>query len=67
MTGPIILSSEDSKRIRNNILIPDTEYIEERKQYFDKLSKNITIYRDNTDTIVEFNDLDLSDMNNLIN
>ncbi len=67
MTGPIILSSEDSKKIRDNILTPDAEYIKEREQYFNKLSKNITIHRDNTDTIVKFNDLDLSDIDNLIN
>ena len=34
MTGPIILSKEDSSRLRQNILHPTVEYLQEQERYF---------------------------------
>lgn len=66
MTGTIVLSPEDSLQIRNNILNPTVEYLQARDEYFDRLASSMTIHSDGTDTIVEFDDLDLSNLDALI-
>ena len=57
MTGPIILSKEDSSRLRQNILHPTVEYLQEQERYFEEIASN---------TRVEFKDLDLSNLDLMI-
>lgn len=66
MTGTIVLSPDDSVQIRNNVLNPTIEYCQTREEYFDRLASSMTIFTDGTDTVVEFDDLDLSDLDALI-
>lgn len=62
MTGTIILSAEDSAQIRQKILNPSSEYIQERQEYFDRLASGMIIHSEGTNSTVEFEDLDLSDL-----
>ena len=66
MTGTIVISPEDSMQIRNSVLNPTTEYLRSREEYFDKLASCMTIRSDGTDSTVEFDDLDLSNLDALI-
>ena len=40
MTGPIILSKEDSSRLRQNILHPTVEYLQEQERYFEEIASS---------------------------
>ena len=42
MTGPIILSKEDSSRLRQNILHPTVEYLQEQERYFEEIAVSYT-------------------------
>lgn len=66
MTGPIILSNEDSIRLRKKIINPSDEYIEENERFFENLASSMTIRIDGTDSIVEFEDCDLSNLDKII-
>ena len=66
MTGTIFLSSDDSAAIRQNILNPSKEYIRERSAFFEKLASSMIIHTTGTDSVVEFNDLDLSALDALL-
>jgi hypothetical protein len=66
MTGTIVLSPEDSLQIRNTILNPTAEYLKARDEFFNNLASKMTIHSDGTDTVVEFDDLDLSNLDALI-
>lgn len=65
MTGTIYLSSDDSAVIRQNILNPSDEYIRERNQFFEKLASSMVIHTTDTNSTVEFDDLDLSALDTL--
>lgn len=66
MTGPIFLSAQDSMQIRQNILNPSEEYIRDRNEYFDRLSSCMVIRTEGTNTTVEFEDLDLSELDAIL-
>lgn len=66
MTGTIILSREDSAKLRQNLLYPGNEYIQERNNFFDKLDSCMVISSTGTDSTVEFADLDLSGLDAII-
>lgn len=66
MTGTIVLSPEDSINIRDNFLNTTDKYLQNKEEYFNKLDSNMTIHSDKTNTTVEFNDLDLSNLDVLI-
>ena len=66
MTGPIILSNEDSIRLRKEIINPSDDYIEENERFFENLASSMTIRIDGTDSIVEFEDCDLSNLDKII-
>ena len=59
MTGPIILSKEDSSRLRQNILHPTVEYLQEQERYFEEIASSMIIHKEGSNTRVEFKDLDL--------
>ena len=62
MTGPIILSKEDSSRLRQNILHPTVEYLQEQERYFEEIASSMIIHKEGSNTRVEFKDLDLSNL-----
>ena len=70
MTGTIQLSVNDSVRMRQNlILMNENREIEEyfgSGKYFDSLAESMTIHLDGVNTTVEFEDLDLPDLDALI-
>lgn len=70
MTGTIQLSVDDSVRMRQNlILMNESREMKEyfgMEKYFDNLAKNMMIRSDGVNTTVEFEDLDLSDLDALI-
>ena len=66
MTGPIILSKEDSSRLRQNILHPTVEYLQEQERYFEEIASSMIIHKEGSNTRVEFKDLDLSNLYLLI-
>ena len=59
MTGPIILSKEDSSRLRQNIL-------QEQERYFEEIASSMIIHKEGSNTRVEFKDLDLSNLDLMI-
>ena len=66
MTGPIILSKEDSSRLRQNILHPTVEYLQEQERYFEEIASSMIIHKEGSNTRVEFKDLDLSNLDLMI-
>lgn len=66
MTGTIRLSVEDSVRMRQNLLFNKTENDKAMEKYFDSLAEGMVIHSDGVNTTVEFEDLDLSDLDTLI-
>ena len=66
MTGPIILSKEDSSRLRQNILHPAVEYLQEQERYFEEIASSMIIHKEGSNTRVEFKDLDLSNLDLMI-
>lgn len=66
MTGTIRLSIEDSVRMRQNLLFNMTENDRAMEKYFDSLAEGMVIHSDGINTTVEFEDLDLSDLDTLI-
>lgn len=66
MTGTIRLSVDDSVRMRQNLLFNMTENDRAMKKYFDSLAEGMVIHSDGVNTTVEFEDLDLSDLDTLI-
>lgn len=66
MTGTIRLSVDDSVRMRQNLLFNVTENNRAMEKYFDSLAKGMVIHSDGVNTTVEFEDLDLSDLDTLI-
>ena len=66
MTGPIILSKEDSSRLRQNILRPTVEYLQEQERYFEEIASSMIIHKEGSNTRVEFKDLDLSNLDLMI-
>ena len=66
MTGTIRLSVEDSVRMRQNLLFNMTENDRAMEKYFDSLAEGMVIHSDGINTTVEFEDLDLSDLDTLI-
>lgn len=66
MTGPIILSEEDSLQLRQDVFNPTSEYLRERQQYFEKLASSMVIHKEGPNTRVDFKDLDLSNLDALI-
>lgn len=66
MTGTIILSAEDSARIRQTVLNPSDAYIQEWQAYFDKLVPDMDIHTEGSNTTVVFKDLDLSDLDAIL-
>lgn len=70
MTGTIQLSVDDSVRMRQNlILMNESREMKEyfgMEKYFDNLAENMMIRSDGVNTTVEFEDLDLSDLDALI-
>lgn len=66
MTGTIRLSIDDSVRMRQNLLFNMTENDKTMEKYFDSLAEGMVIHSDGVNTTVEFEDLDLSDLDTLI-
>lgn len=66
MTGTIRLSIDDSVRMRQNLLFNMTENDRAMEKYFDSLAEGMVIHSDGVNTTVEFEDLDLSDLDALI-
>lgn len=66
MTGTIRLSIDDSVRMRQNLLFNMTENDRAMEKYFDSLAEGMVIHSDGVNTTVEFEDLDLSDLDTLI-
>lgn len=66
MTGTIRLSIDDSVRMRQNLLFNMTENDTAMEKYFDSLAEGMVIHSDGVNTTVEFEDLDLSDLDTLI-
>ena len=66
MTGTIRLSVDDSVRMRQNLLFNMTENDRAMEKYFDSLAEGMVIHSDGVNTTVEFEDLDLSDLDALI-
>lgn len=66
MTGTIRLSVDDSVRMRQNLLFNMTENDRAMEKYFDSLAEGMVIHSDGVNTTVEFEDLDLSDLDTLI-
>ena len=66
MTGTIRLSIDDSVRMRQNLLFNMTENDKTMEKYFDSLAEGMVIHSDGVNTTVEFEDLDLSDLDALI-
>lgn len=66
MTGTIRLSIDDSVRMRQNLLFNMTENDRAMEKYFDSLAEGLVIHSDGVNTTVEFEDLDLSDLDTLI-
>lgn len=66
MTGTIRLSIDDSVRMRQNLLFNMTENDKTMGKYFDSLAEGMVIHSDGVNTTVEFEDLDLSDLDTLI-
>ena len=52
MTGPIILSKEDSSRLRQNILHPTVEYLQEQERYFEEIASSMIIHKEGSNTRV---------------
>ena len=50
MTGPIILSKEDSSRLRQNILHPTVEYLQEQERYFEEIASSMIIHKEGSST-----------------
>ena len=65
MTGTIRLSIDDSVRMRQNLLFNMTENDRAMEKYFDSLAEGMVIHSDGVNTTVEFEDLDLSDLDTL--
>ena len=66
MTGTIRLSIDDSVSMRQNLLFNMTENDRAMEKYFDSLAEGMVIHSDGVNTTVEFEDLDLSDLDTLI-
>ena len=66
MTGTIYLSIDDSAMIRQNILNPSEKYVKEKSMFFEKLASSMVIHTTGTDSIVEFNNFDLSALDALL-
>ena len=66
MTGTIRLSIDDSVRMRQNLLFNMTENDKTMEKYFDSLAEGMVIHSDGVNTTVEFEDLDLSDLDTMI-
>ena len=66
MTGTIRLSIDDSVRMRQSLLFNMTENDKTMEKYFDSLAEGMVIHSDGVNTTVEFEDLDLSDLDTLI-
>ena len=66
MAGTIRLSIDDSVRMRQNLLFNMTENDKTMEKYFDSLAEGMVIHSDGVNTTVEFEDLDLSDLDALI-
>lgn len=66
MTGTIRLSIDDSVRMRQNLLFNMTENDKTMEKHFDSLAEGMVIHSDGVNTTVEFEDLDLSDLDTLI-
>ena len=66
MTGTIRLSIDDSVRMRQSLLFNMTENDRAMEKYFDSLAEGMVIHSDGVNTTVEFEDLDLSDLDTLI-
>lgn len=66
MTGTIRLSVEDSVRMRQNLLFNKTENDKAMEKHFDSLAEGMVIHSDGVNTTVEFEDLDLSDLDTMI-
>lgn len=66
MTGTIRLSIDDSVRMRQSLLFNMTENDRAMEKYFDSLAVGMVIHSDGVNTTVEFEDLDLSDLDTLI-
>lgn len=64
--GVIILSEEESLQLRQDAFYPTSEYIRERQQYFEKLASSMVIHKEGSSTRVNFKDLDLSNLDELI-
>lgn len=67
MTGTIVLSSESSSQLRQNIFSPSKEYISSMDSFFEKLASIMCIRRQGSNVSVEFKDLDTSNLDLIIN
>lgn len=67
MTGTIVLSSESSSQLRQNIFSPSKEYISSMDSFFEKLASIMCIRRQGSNVNVEFKDLDTSNLDLIIN
>ena len=66
MTGTIILSVKDSLQLRQNIFNPSKEYINEKNNFFDSLASSMVIHSKGSNTTVEFKDLDLAKLDEIL-
>lgn len=65
-TGTIVLSAENSARMRQGIFNPDPEEVEARNKFWDNLSSNIVIHRNGENKTVEFKNFDTTGLDALL-
>ena len=64
--GTIVLSAENSARLRPSIFNPDPEEVEVRNKFWDNLSSNIVIHRNELNKTVEFKNFDTTGLDALL-
>lgn len=66
MTGIIFLDRDGSTTVRQNLLNLNEEYIKQSSEYFERLASSMDIRPEGSNSTVEFDDLDLSALDAII-
>lgn len=66
LTGTIVLSAENSARMRQGIFNPNPEEVKARNDFWDKLSSNIVIHRNGLNKTVVFKNFDTTGLDALL-
>lgn len=66
MTGIIFLDRDGSTTVRQNLLNLNEEYIKQSSEYFERLASSMDIRTEGSNSTVEFDDLDLSALDAII-